>query len=511
MPPKLIQGFYARSVIQTLNPDGSLRSSSVIRARDDQNRVLSRAYNSGHIYVVVSHRSADTWVNDRRLFESRDGHHLIELNDLGQEIKTTFLPTGGKDRFEVAQVEVGEDGIYVLGMADSGFDAMGEYQMNITNGFLRAVVMKFDFDHELIWISDSGIDQDIFGSGLQSMEIGNEFVYISSGGTSYNVRSSCAFSNWPYQISSFFKGSGKLRWQRILQASDLTRITDMELINEQWLWVTGSTRGDLTIGDQNLEHNSNYIDCGYNGFMFCLNTDENALVYFNHSEPELAKFPQDIAFHGGHLYILSTVLQEDDFPAPITGFNASWTLQLDRYTVDGRRIDFLSWPTQIRSYFSYSTLMELLWEFKFGFELSENAGIFIASTQLFNGGIDGFYSPPSSPGFSFSNVWGMQRRNIEDFLTRQITISLETDEDFNVFPNPLSSDAFVLEVPEDDVENYSQLLIMDVNGRTVSARSLSGPFRSRLITVDESLSNGLYLVRLVGNKRSKTKKLVLNR
>jgi hypothetical protein len=393
-------------------------------------------------------------------------------------------------------------------MADRSFTMGGAYDDDIGQDFLRAVLMKFDFNHNLLWISDSGLDQDIFGSGLQSLVTGDESVYIASGGTSYNVRSSCGFSEWPYQISSFRADSGERQWTRRIEANDVTRITNMALVGEQWLWVGGSTRGDLTIGDSRLDQVSNYLDCSYNAFLLCINVQENQVSFFSHSDPNRAKFPQDLAVHDDHIYVLSSVYEESSFPMPINGYNGRWNLQIDKLTNGGVTVDSLMWPTQIRS----SSLTDRLWRNKFGFDFHSDGGVVIGATQLFNGGIDGFYSPASAPELNSNfNTWSMQRRDIDQLQSAEFQLVTTDYSEFEMYPNPLNTDAFVLELPPRDAEKYDQLIMTDLHGRIVGFQNLSGPFGSRLISVDGALSNGTYLIQLVGTSRSVVKKLVLQR
>lgn len=507
MPGEKIQGFYARTFIQTLNPDGSLRSSASIRAREDQERTVGRSYLHGRTYALVSHRPADTWVNERQLMEPREGHHIIELDDQGTEIKSTFLPTGGKDRFEIAQVEVSADGIYVLGMADRNFTFGGAYSNTIAQGYVRAVLMKFDLDHNLLWVSDSGLDQDIFGSGLQSLVVGKDFVYMASGGTSYSVWSSCAYSEWPYQISSFRTDSGVRQWTRQISANDVTRITNLELVGGEWLWIGGYTRGDLSTGSEQLFIQPNYVQCSYNGFLLCIQAHENSVSYFSHSDPTRAKFIQDLRFYEDHLYALSLVYEKDPFPMPIYGVNGRWNVQFDKLTNGGVKVDSLVWPTAISTW----DLSERLQENKFSFDFHPDGGIVLAVDQLLNGRIDGFYSPPSSPGYTSFNSWLIQRRDIVPLVSATLPPSAVSLNEFRIYPNPVFSDAFVLELPKEDVEQYDRLIMTDINGRVVSSRNLNGSSSSRFISVDTGLANGLYLIQLEGSRRSDVKKLVLQR
>ncbi|HKL40930.1 MAG TPA: T9SS type A sorting domain-containing protein, partial [Cryomorphaceae bacterium] len=429
------------------------------------------------------------------------------LNDQGEEVKTTFLPTGGKDRLAVAQVKISTDGIYILGMADRQFNLSGEYENTIQSEMVRAVLMKYNFNHELLWIADSGLDQAIFGSGLQSLVVGEDFVCIASGGTSFSVSSSCAHSEWPYQISSFHAESGERQWRRLLDANDVTRITDLVLVGEEWLWVGGYSRGDLSTGNSHLDIQPNYLNCSYNDFLMCINVREHKVSYFKHSDPSRAKFIQDLSFHDDHLYALSMVYEESGFPMPIWANNGRWNVQIDKFTNGGVKVDSLIWPTAMSaSYFS-----DLLRYHKFSFDFHPEGGTVLSANRLLNGRLDGFYSPPSTPGATRFNSWLLQRRDIDELESASLPLPPVSKGDFKIYPNPLYTDALVLELSSQDVEKYDQLIMTDLHGRVVSFQNLSGPFRSRLISVDGTLSNGTYLIQLVGSSKSVVKKMVLQR
>ena len=507
LPSKRIQGFYARTVIQTINADGSLRSSATIRANENEQRTVGRSFDSGHIYALVSHSPSETWVNEVLLSQSQKGHYLIELDNSGNEIKSTFIPTGGKDRIRISNIEVTNEGIYVLGMADRNFDLNGVYSNDITAGNLRAVLLKFNLNHELVWIADSGQDQYVFGSGLQSLVVGDESVFLSSGGTSYSVTSSCAFSSWPYVIAGFNKYSGDKTWRQVLFSTDVTRITNMVVINEQSLWLAGYSRGDLTLGNRQLDLISNYFSCGYNDFLVNLDAQTGTVRYLGHTDPSRQKFVQDIQFNKDHLYTLSMVYEEDSFLSPIYETNNHCTLQLDKYTSGGLKVDSLIWPTSIFR----SSLGSILKEVRFGFDIHPDKGIVLAGNEIANGTLDGFYSPScTDPGY-YLNSWLMQRREIDDLENATLEPVASKENEFRIYPNPVTDGSFVLDIPTRNVSAYNQLIITDIQGRPCVNYTLNGTQSARLIHLDENLANGVYIVQLIGNSKSISNKLVLQR
>jgi len=502
-----IQGFYARTVIQTVNGDGTLRASATIRAREDQQRTIGRAYNSGRIYALVSHRPADTWVNAEQLFASQEGHYLIELDDLGREIQSTFIPTGGKDRISFAQIKVTDNAIYMMGMADRNFGLNGSYTNNIGQGKLRAVVLKYNLDHELLWVADSGLDQDIFGSGLQEMEVSDESVFISSGGTSYSVSSSCGFSNWPYQISRLDVETGQRKWQQILTADDITRITSLNISDNTLLWAGGYTRGNLAAGNSELDLISNHMSCPMNDFILTLNTESGEVVRFFHTDLTRPKLIQDMKVDEDYFYALSLVYEAERFPVPIYNYEGIWTLQLDKYTHGGRMVDSLLWPTSIyRSSFS-----DRLREHQFSFDFHPEGGIVLTATNLSNGTIDGFYSPSTEDPLSYFNSWLIQRREITEFENASLPPVTEGDGEFAVFPNPVTDNSFGINLPEKDADAYNQLIIRDIQGRPCAYQNLEGSLRTRFVHLSSTLANGIYLIELVGDSKRVSEKLVLYR
>jgi ELWxxDGT repeat protein len=503
-----IQGIYSRTVIQTINADGTLRASATIRAREDQQRTIGRAYDSGHIYALISHRPADTWVNEEPLFISQEGHYLIELDELGREIKSTFLPTGGKDRISFAQVKVTSDAIYILGMADRNFDLGGAYSNNINQGKLRAAVLKYSLDHELLWVADSGLDQDIFGSGLQEMEVSDESVFISSGGTSYSVSSSCGFSNWPYQISRFDAETGQRKWRQILTADDVTRITSLNISDDQLLWAGGYTRGNLSAGNNELDLVSNHLNCPMNDFVLTLNAESGEVARFFHTDVTRPKLIQDTQVDEDYFYALSMVYEEERFPVPIYGHQGLWTLQLDKYTHSGLMVDSVIWPTSIsRLHFS-----DRLREHQFSFDFHPEGGVVISATNLANGTIDGFYSPSSEDPVHYNfNSWLIQRREIRDLENASPPPMILGGGEFAVFPNPVTDNSFGITLPEEDVNSYNQLIIRDIQGRPCASQNLEGSLRTRFINLSSTLANGVYLIELVGDSKRVSEKLVIYR
>lgn len=509
LPANISQHFDANTAVQVLAADGSLKMSTLIRAREDQERTVGRAYTSGHFYLLVSHRPFDTFVDGNVLNEPREGHHLIELDENGRYVKSTFLPTGGKDHISFSQIKITEDAIYILGMAENSFTLNGAYENTVSPGKVRAVVMKYNLNHSLQWISDSGLDQDIFGSGLQQLEVGEDAVYIASGGTSYSVWSSCANSEWPYQISRFDALTGNFQWRTSLEANDVTRIPSMAVVGDQWLWIGGYTRGDLAIGDRRLDLVPNFMNCGYNGFLLCLNTASGTSSFFRHTDPSRAKFIQDIKFHGDHLYALSLVYEEDLFPVPIFGTDGRWNLQMDKVTNGGLKVDSLIWHTSV----SRLHIDDRLRDHKFGFDFHPDGGVVLAAQEISNGIIDGFTSPSSEAVWRYMNSWLIQRRDIQELEDAALPPEVlpPGGREFEIYPNPLTGNSLVLKIPAEDLDKYDRIVLTDLQGRQCMQQNLSGPFESRLIEVDGALANGVYIVELKGSARSAAVKLVLKR
>lgn len=79
----------------------------------------------------------------------------------------------------------------------------------------------------------------------------------------------------------------------------------------------------------------------------------------------------------------------------------------------------------------------------------------------------------------------------------------------NVFPNPVSNELNIqFQIPES--KRSVQLIIMDLNGRTVQQRSLAGDIPNQQIQVDVSqLSNGFYFVHLITDETRLSKKFIV--
>ncbi|MEM6377043.1 MAG: S8 family serine peptidase [Bacteroidota bacterium] len=81
--------------------------------------------------------------------------------------------------------------------------------------------------------------------------------------------------------------------------------------------------------------------------------------------------------------------------------------------------------------------------------------------------------------------------------------------DMTLFPNPVNNELNIkYQVPE--TKNNIQLIIMDLNGRTVQQRTLAGDIPSQQIQVDVSqLSNGFYFLHLISDENRMTKKFIV--
>ena len=75
-----------------------------------------------------------------------------------------------------------------------------------------------------------------------------------------------------------------------------------------------------------------------------------------------------------------------------------------------------------------------------------------------------------------------------------------------IYPNPINSgNTFKIQ----NAEGYNQLLVYDMHGNLVKQESLMSNSLNT-IAIDE-LSNGMYLLKMTGNKSSINQKLFLNR
>lgn len=70
-------------------------------------------------------------------------------------------------------------------------------------------------------------------------------------------------------------------------------------------------------------------------------------------------------------------------------------------------------------------------------------------------------------------------------------------ENFKVYPNP-ATDYFTIEIPVEFQSSKSTLTLRDMNGRMIARRNLIG---ESLITLGESLSNGIYFIQLSDKER----------
>lgn len=509
LPGKLINGYYRNSVVQYIQPDGGLKATAVIRYSELERFLTGRNPDNGHVYVLLSHYSGyssidDVFVNETRIHRRGRGHFLIELNQNGELVTWKFIPTGGKNKIDLNQIKVDATGIYVMGLAANGFAMEGVEAVSIGENLHRTYAFKFDSNLNLAWSQSLKHDQYLFGSGLNTLELDNGQVYLSSGGTAYNVSGSCAYSDWEYLIAALNKNSGNLKWEQICNSTDFIRITDIKALPNDQLWFGGYTRGDLSIGLRSLKKQENYRSCGNNGFLLCMSKAEGDVLLLKADDPGREKLVQNIEYKNDLLYVLSLVYEEETFPVPIYGYDGHYSIQLDRRNLGGILIDSLRWPTMLTSLY-YS---ELINSKKLGMSAHPDGGMIFTGFGFWNGSIDGFSAMPNQSK-NQRNTWLVQRRSDLNFLQAPHVDSNE--EMLTIYPNPVNLDAISVSIDAGSLGQYQRLSIYDAAGRLIMDKPFRSEFKDHIIYLDRAMTNGIYLLKVSGTGGQHTGRFMLLR
>ncbi|NEN24305.1 T9SS type A sorting domain-containing protein [Cryomorpha ignava] len=504
-----IPGFYFNTAIQYLNSDGSLSATGIVRASELERRIIGRRASDGHVFLVVSHltgslSNSDIFVNNTELIGNIKGHYLIELDNFGHLVQSKLLPTGGKDLMDMSQIKIEAGGIYMLGQARTGFSMDACPPIYVDPGHnVRTILFKYDFNLEPVWIKPLQTDQFLFGPGLNTLDIDDTRVYVSSGGSGYNVSSTCSYLEWNYRLAGLDKSNGDIVWEQTCIADDVMRITTIRSLDKDQLWLGGYTRGNMSVGEKSLSIRPNYVDCGENGFMLCLSKSAGSVLYLRNNDASRLKFVQDFDFKDDLLYSLSLVYEEDYFPRPIYGGDGRWSLQIDRMNRSGNLIDSLRWLTTL-SRFDYD---EKLSENKFGMKLHPDGGVIITGQQMWNGSIDGLTTMPvESVGM---NTWLISRR---DDLSFSKALSGSSEEDgIMVYPNPVSGSSISFAFRESDIGKYQNVFIYNSEGRLIFTKPLYSEFSDHIIELNGVMANGIYLLKLDGTGGEETVKFMMLR
>jgi len=92
-----------------------------------------------------------------------------------------------------------------------------------------------------------------------------------------------------------------------------------------------------------------------------------------------------------------------------------------------------------------------------------------------------------------------------DEVTSSISVLEDLDEQFDLQPNPVGDELWVISFDE-SIRNY-QVQIIDSNGRLLHAQRMNGSDQNRIDVA--ALTSGLYFVNIVTEKGPTTKKILV--
>ena len=424
-------------------------------------------------------------------------HNLLRTYALQGDLKWTLQLPPNINALDMISDTSGN--IYLSGIYYGG-------SLELSNGTLnskykeQSFITKVNTDGKLDWAINMN-DGDLRNlSNLNTLHFDErrDKLYYLCGEGSFNVSSSCKYSNWLARVSQINAANGDIGWSRLIENTDLAEYYGLTTTDNGDVWVAGKFRGELIVNDEVREVAQGDNDCPNSGLLLGLDAHTGII---KHSAIKPSGGFADVYAARNHLYTVwfstDRVIDSDlDYP------KSYHALSIEKRSLDGKsKAEYLS-PVKYsigEPFFDFSTI-------------NDREDWLLFSANLDRSPIaDSLYVA----GRSLSNWIGsslLMRR------TGKIFKNLEKEQaaasgnasksSFSIYPNPAPFHEVFVRAPGRE-NTFTRYRLNRYDGQFVASGTMEEDGFPQKISFRNNLS-GLFILHLSGNGKPQTFKLILD-
>jgi len=457
-------GWYDYWVVKLDSSNGIEWQSSLGGSSGDYANCIQQTFDDG--YIVSGYSASD----DGDVIGNHGGldYWIVKLNSFG-EIEWQNSLGGSLDDYAYSIEQTGDGGYIVAGeSASNDGDIIGN------RGGIDYWIVKLDSSGSILWQRSLGGSLDDVAESIQQT---SDDGFIVAGKTaSYDGDVSGNHGNGDYWVVKL-DSSGSLEWQRSLGGSSYDWAYSIEQTGDNGYIVAGrSYSNDGDVG----EHHGTPGDCAD---YWVAKLDSSGSIEWQHS------------FGGIHDDLAYSIQQTADNGYIVAGYSLS-----NDGDISGNHGEYDSWILKLSSSGSLEWQRPLggsEGDFAYYIQQTSDDGFIMAGFSRSNDG-------DVSGNHGYEDYW-VVKLSADDGIKENI---LPTNFTLNVSPNPFNSSCRIT-APEN-----AQIEIYDLQGNVVGANGvrpmLYAPMNRTFIwKPDESISSGIYLVRVTAmNGNCVTKRIL---
>ncbi len=493
------------SALHILNQDGSLRALKRLAARSTSVH-MDRNPGDGSMVLAAEHPFGTTEYDGHVFTKNAQGLFIFGLDSAGGLAWDRWLQGAN---FGIRDLVYCDNGIFIAGFFDNQLN-LGPEIPTISASGQHSFVAKLDEDGHPVWsIAMPYANNNFAGSSgaIHKLHFDpyNELLIALEGGTGYSTSGSCNYSSFDVQVVAVNPKNGTRLWNQLWELDDHIRPTAIATTPSGGLWISGHTRGNIAIGDQNLSKTANYVSCSWNGFHAIMNAKTGTINRLFADEPKKAKFVFDTQYNNGVMHTASLVVTEDMYEHYITERDVNCEIQIDVRSISGRLMGSEVISVAARS----SNITGSIAHLKLGLAHHVDYGYYLSVTNSLQGRVGEAYALSSQ--LLNANSLLIQRFPSSHIDLRAEEDLLTSDMNFLVYPNPTFSDAVFVDLSAEDKDSFTNATLFDLTGRFVHSQILVPGTYTHRIGIPQNVRSGVYVLRLEGPNGSMGEKLVIDR